>query len=86
MPIDTDNEAAEGHAQWWHSDMKEKIGTQARKEPGAPFIMESGGPVLPALAPEKCHRALRQALTEEVDRLHADLARQAEGPELDARK
>ena len=44
----TDLDVAKKHAQWWLSDMKGKMDTQTRKDPGASFVMDGGGPVFAA--------------------------------------
>ena len=68
----------------WHSDMKEKIETHTRKDPGASCISDGGGPVLSAWVAEACNRGLGQELTEEGERLHADLVWKARERGLDA--
>ena len=42
------------HAQWRHFEMKEKVDSQSRKDPGAPFVIGGGGSALPAFG---CWRA-----------------------------
>ena len=64
--------------------MEEKIDTQARRESGAPFSMDGGWPVFFVRVAEECNRVLRQELTEEEGRLHADLANKPKELELDA--
>ena len=84
MAFAADEEAAEEHAQWWHSDMKEKIDTHPRKDPGASFIMDGGGPALYAWVAEECGRISGQDSTENRGRALGDLARMAEVRELEA--
>ena len=43
-----DKEVAEAHVQWRDSDLKERIDAQTRKDPGVPFVMDGGGPEMPA--------------------------------------
>ena len=68
----TDKEAAKAHAQRWRPDMKEKIDTQTRMDPGASLVLGGGGPVLSTCAAEDCDRMLGQELTETEERAHAD--------------
>ena len=76
-----DKDVVKGHAQWWRSDMKEKVDAQTRKDPGTSFARDGGGPVLSAWVAAICNRALGQELTEAAERAHADLARKAKGRE-----
>ena len=73
------SEVVKEHAQWRHSDMKEKIDTQTREGPGASLVMDGGGPVLAASFAEECNRVSGQELVEADERWHADLARMANG-------
>ena len=57
-----------GHAQWWHSELKEKIDTQTRKDPGMPPAMGGGGPVLSEWVADERNHVLGRELTEEEDR------------------
>ena len=64
--------------------MKEKNETRNSKDPGASFILDGGGPVLSAWVAEACNRGLVQELTEEGERLHAEVVRKARDRGLDA--
>ena len=68
-----DKEAAKGHAQWWRPEMKGKMDTQTWMDPGASFVLDGGGPVLPAWVSEACARISGRKLTEEGERNFADL-------------
>ena len=76
-----DKEVVKENAQWRHSGAKDKIDTQTRKDPGASFIMDSGGPVLSAWVAGERSRVLGQELSEEAERMHADPARKPEDGE-----
>ena len=43
VALATEKEVAKEHAQWRQSDMKNKIDTQTRMEPGASFVLDAGG-------------------------------------------
>ena len=64
--------------------MKGEIGTQTRKDSGASFITDGGGPVLSARVAEERNHVLGQELAEEEARLHADPVRKAKERGLDA--
>ena len=78
-----DMRVVRGHARRWRSDTKDKIDMQTRKDPGASFLMDSGGPVLSAWVAEERNRISGQALTEVEERAHADLVRKANQGELE---
>ena len=65
------------HAQWWRSDMKDKICTQTRKDSGASFLTDGWGPALSARVAEECNRISGQKMAEAEERAHTDLARKA---------
>ena len=69
-------------AQWRQPEMKEKIDTLARMDPGAPLMVDGGGPVLSPRVAEKRNRTLRQELTEGEERTFPGLVRKAEVMEL----
>ena len=50
------------HAQWWHSEMIEKIDTQSRQDPSEPFAIDGGGAVLSARVAEDRNRVSGQEL------------------------
>ena len=79
-----DKDADKGHAQWWRSDMKDKIDTETRKDSGASPAMVGGGPVLSAWGAGGRNRILGQELTGVEERAHPDLARKATERELEA--
>ena len=81
-----DKEVVKGHAQWWRSEMKEKIDTQTRKGSGAPFLLGDGGPVLSLGVSGECCPGLGQDLTEERERTRVDLVRKADEKGLDVWK
>ena len=58
-----DKEVAGAHAQWWHSETGGEVDTQARKDPGAPFVMDAGWSALSARVAEEPNRVLGQELT-----------------------
>ena len=64
--------------------MEEKIDAQTRKDPGASFVMDSGGPVISTWVAEERNRISQQELAEVEERVHADLAGKARGRELEA--
>ena len=64
-------------AEWRHTKMKEKLDTQLRKAPSAPFVNGGGGSVLSASVSEERNRVLGQELTALATRVHGDLARKA---------
>ena len=84
MAFVTDKEVVKEHAQWRQPEMKAKIDTQTRMDPGAPFLVDGGGPVLSAWVAEKCKRISGKALAESEGRAHADLAQKAKVRELEA--
>ena len=43
-----DMEVVEGHAQWRHSEMEDKIDAQSGKDPGRLRVLAGGGPALSA--------------------------------------
>ena len=62
-------EVVKEHAQWRHSDMKDKIYSLIRKDHGASFISGGGDPVLSAGVAEECNRDLTEGdLTESDER------------------
>ena len=64
--------------------MKGKIRTRTRMDPGAPFMVDGGGPVLSAWVAGDCSRISGQALTEAEERNFADLVYKAKVRELEA--
>ena len=44
----TDKDGVTERAQGWRSDMQDKIGTRARVDPWASYVLDGGGPVLSA--------------------------------------
>ena len=66
-------EAVRGQSQWRHSELKEKIVAQPRKDHGAPLILDGGGPVPFAWVAEECNRVSGLDLTAEGERVYADL-------------
>ena len=64
--------------------MRAKTDTQNRMDPGAPLIVGGGGPVLFVSVAEEYTRISGQALTEEEERIFADLVYKARAGELDA--
>ena len=48
-----DKDVANEHAPRRRSDMREQIGAQTRKDPGASVVTDGGGPVLSARVTEK---------------------------------
>ena len=82
----TDKEVVRERAKWWQSEMTGKIDTHTRMDPGAPFLVGSGGPALSARAPGARDRISGQELTEEEERNFADLAYKAKARELEARE
>ena len=83
LAVVTDRDAAKEHAQWLRSDMKDKIDTRTREDPGASFVMGGGGPVVSAWVAEACNRISGLKLTEVAGRVRADPAREARGRELE---
>ena len=71
-----DKDVVKGHAQWRRSAMETKIGTQARKDPGAPSVMDGGGPVLSAWPAKERNRISGQELTEVEERVYARTLRE----------
>ena len=54
----TDKDVVEEHAQRSRSDMKGKIDAHTRKDAGAPFATDGGGPVSSPWVAEECDRFL----------------------------
>ena len=79
-----EKEGAMDCAKWQHTKMREKLDTQLRKDPSAPFVNDGRGSVLSASAAEERNRLLRQKLTALAERVRADLARKADVGEWDA--
>ena len=63
--------------------MKEKVDSQGRMDPGAPFSVGGGGPALSAWIGEERNRLLRQELTEAEERMFAYLVCKAKVGELE---
>ena len=59
-----DKVVAKERAHWWRPDMKDKRNTDTRKDPGASFVMNEGGPALFAWVAEERNRNLGQESTE----------------------
>ena len=79
-------EVVEEGAQRRHPEMKRGSGAQARMDPGAPFVMHRGGPVLSVWVADEYSRFLGRELTEAETRAHANLASKGKEGELDAWK
>ena len=58
--------------------------THTRVDPGASFLVDGGGPALPAWVAEECNRISGQELTEGDGRNVADLDREAKVREFEA--
>ena len=84
LAIVTGKEVAKGHAQCRRTEMKDKIDTQTRMDPGASFFLDGGGPALSTWVAEERDRILGQELTEAEERVRADLAQKAKVRELEA--
>ena len=63
--------------------MKEKIDTQSKKETGAPFVIDGGGPVFSAWEAAGRSRVSGHAMTEAEERARSDLVKEPKGWELD---
>ena len=64
--------------------MKRESDTQTRMDPGVPFVMRRGGPVLSAWVAGEYGRFLGRELTEAETRAHANLASKGKEGELGA--
>ena len=84
LAVVTDKAAAKEHAHWWQPAMREKIDTQTRIDPSAPFLVGGGGKALSAWVAEERNRISGRGLTEEVERNFADLVYKAKAKELEA--
>ena len=71
------------HTQWRRPEMQENIDTQSQMDPGAAFMLDGGGPALPARVAEECKRILGQELAEEAERHFADLVNKAKAREIE---
>ena len=80
LALVAEKKVVNGHAQWWHFEMKEKFDAQSKKNPSAPFINDGGGS---ASVAEESSRVPRQKLTEVEQRAHARVVRKAKEGELD---
>ena len=63
--------------------MKEKADAQSRRDPGASFVLDVGGPVLSAGVAGERNRVSGQELTGEAERAHVSLALKAKERESD---
>ena len=81
-----DKVVAREHAEWLHSELREKIGTQRRSAPWAPLVLDGGGPVVPAWVTEGRSRILGQELAGEKEGVYPDLAGSAKARQLNAPK
>ena len=66
------------------TDMKGKIDTQTRMDPGASSVLGGGGPGLSARVAEGRNRISAQELSVSEGRVDADLAKKAKARELGA--
>ena len=53
--------------------MTDKIDAQSRRDPGAPLVIDGGGPALSARVAEGCDRVSGQELAGKGERVRADL-------------
>ena len=74
------------HAHWRQPEMRAKIDTQSRMDPGAPFMMDGRGPVLSAWVAGERSRILGRELTQSEERIFSGLANKAKVGELGARE
>ena len=72
------------HAQSRQPEMKEKMDTRTRMDPGAPLMVNGGGLALFASVAAECNRISGQELTEEAERNFAGLAHKAKVWESEA--
>ena len=73
-----DKEVLKEHAQWWQPAMREKIDTETRMDPGAPLMVDGGGPWQCAWVAEERNRILGQGVAEGEERTSSDLVQKAE--------
>ena len=78
-----DKGVAREQAQWWQPEMKEKIDSQTRMDPGAPLFVDGGKAVLAAWVTGERNWISGQDLAGRDESTCSDLARKAGVRELD---